>query len=104
MNGAGTAMAEPVAQIIIAIIPIVGIVMAAVVIFFYLLWHHREVVRQIETGIYKKPVFDLYLFSVLAGFLLSGIGAVLTVLFLLVDGISYTLLGGLFLWLLASVC
>jgi hypothetical protein len=95
MIGLGAANAVPAAQVIIAIIPIVGIVMGAVVIFFYLLWRHREIVRQIETGVYKRPSFDLYLFCILAGFLLTGSGLVLSLLFLLVEGISYTLLGGL---------
>jgi hypothetical protein len=90
-----SALVYPAAQVIIAIIPIVGIVMGSVVIFFYLLWHHREVVRQIQAGQYRKPVFDLYLFSILAGFLLTGTGLVLSLLFLLIEGLSYTLLGGL---------
>ncbi len=95
MSGFGTANAVPAAQVILAIIPIVGIVMGAVVIFFYILWRHRQIVRQIERGGYKRPVFDLYLFSVLAGFLLTGLGLVLSLLFLVIEGVSYTLLGGL---------
>ena len=91
----GTAGAVPAAQIIIAIIPIVGIVMGSVVVFFYLLWRHKQIVRQIETGTYKRPVFDIYMFSLLTGFLLTGLGAVLSVLFLFIEGVSYTLLGGL---------
>ena len=38
------------AQVIVAIIPIVGIVMASVVAFFYLLWGHREKVRLIDNA------------------------------------------------------
>lgn len=95
MAGFGAADAVPAAQIIIAIVPLVGIVMGSVVVFFYLLWHHRQIVRQIEAGIYRKPVFDLTLFSVLTGFLLTGLGLVLSILFLFIEGISYTLLGGL---------
>ncbi len=95
MNATGAAVAVPAAQVIVSIIPIVGIVMGAVVVFFWLLWRHRQIVRQIESGQYKRPVFDIHLFSLLAGFLLSGTGLVLTVLFLLVNGVSYALLGGL---------
>jgi hypothetical protein len=91
----GAASAVPAAQIIIAVVPIVGIVMGAVVVFFYLLWRHRQIVRMIEAGSYKKPDFDLYLFSVLAGFLLVGVGLVLSILFLCIEGVSYTLMGGL---------
>jgi hypothetical protein len=95
MLNVGAASAVPAAQIIIAIIPIVGIVMGAVVVFFYLLWRHRQIVRQIEAGSYVRPIFDLYLFSVLVGFLLTGVGLVLTLLILFVEGVSYTLMGGL---------
>jgi len=63
MVGIGTANAVPAAQIVIAVIPIVGIVMGAVVVFFYLLWRHRQIVRQIQAGIYKKPVLICYCFA-----------------------------------------
>ncbi len=95
MFGSTTGNAVPAAQIILAIIPIVGIVMGAVVVFFYLLWRHKQIVRQIEKGVYTKPVFDLYLFSIMNGFLLTGTGLVLSILFLFIEGLSYTLLGGL---------
>lgn len=95
MIGTGAANAVPAAQILIAVIPIVGIVLGAVVIFFYLLWRHRQIVRQIQSGIYKKPVFNLLLFSLLAGFLLAGTGLTLFLLFIFLEGVSYALLGGL---------
>jgi len=95
MNSFGAADAAPAAQVLIAIIPIVGIVMGAVVVFFWLLWRHREVVRQINAGSYSRPVFNLPVFSLLAGFLLTGIGSVLSLLFFFIEGVSYTLLGGL---------
>jgi hypothetical protein len=94
MATVAAASAVPAAQVIIAVVPIVGIVMGSIVIFFYILWRHREIVRQIEAGSYKRPVFDIYLFSLLAGFLLSGTGLGLTLLFMLIEGVSYTLLGG----------
>ena len=37
-------------QIIIAVIPIVGIVMGSVLIFFYFLWRHRQIMLQIRTN------------------------------------------------------
>jgi hypothetical protein len=95
MNSFGAADAAPAAQVLIAIIPIVGIVMGAVVVFFWLLWRHREVVRQINAGSYSRPVFNLPVFSLLAGLLLTGIGCVLSLLFFVIEGVSYTLLGGL---------
>ncbi len=94
MASESVASAVPAAQVIISIVPIVGIVMGSVVVFFFILWRHREIVRQIEAGTYRRPQFDVYLFSLLAGFLLSGTGFGLTILFLFVEGLSYTLLGG----------
>lgn len=85
----------PAAQIIIAVIPIVGIVMGAVVIFFYLLWHHKQIMKQLETGVYRRTNFSIPVFCLLAGALMTGVGIVLSLLFLCVDGLSYPLLGGL---------
>lgn len=83
------------AQIIVSIIPIVGIVMGAVVAFFYLLWSHREKVRLIERGLYQPKKVDIDLFCLLAGLLLASVGLVLSSLFLVIEGASYALLGGL---------
>lgn len=83
------------AQIIVALIPIVGIVMGSVVVFFYLLWRHREISLQIRTGIYKPSKFNFKIFSLLAGLLLFFLGIVLTVLFWVVSGVNFELLGGL---------
>ena len=83
------------AQIILSLVPIVGIVMGAVLAFFYLLWAHREKVRLIERGLYEQRRLDLDTFCLLAGLLLLSVGAVLSVLFIVVEGASYALLGGL---------
>jgi hypothetical protein len=82
------------AQVIIAVIPIVGITMTAVVAFFYLLWHHRRRMLLIKTGQYHKEDFDLLSFSLLTGLLLVSVGISLTVFFAVVDA-GYGLLGGL---------
>ncbi|MCR5290340.1 MAG: hypothetical protein K6E51_10140 [Treponema sp.] len=83
------------AQVVLAVIPIVGIVIGGVIIFFYLLWHHHEIKLQIKTGIYHQKKFDLKTFSLLTGLLLTGTGAILTLFFILMAGGSYTILGGL---------
>lgn len=82
------------AQILLAVIPIVGIVMGSTVAFFYLLWNHRRKVKLIEQGIVPPSAFDLEAFALLTGLLSTGVGAVLTVFFLLMQGISYVTLGG----------
>ena len=83
------------AQVIISIIPIVGIVMGSVVIFFYLLWHHRRKTLLIKAGQYNRPEFNLRPFSLLSGLLLSSVGIALTVLLSIIEGASYALLGGI---------
>jgi hypothetical protein len=82
-------------QIIIAIIPIVGIVMGSVVVFFYLLWNHQRRILLIKTGHYDKPGFDMPSFSLLAGLLLTSVGLSLTIFLALVQGRNYGLLGGI---------
>ena len=82
-------------QVIIAIIPIVGIVMGSVVVFFYLLWNHRRRTLLIKAGQYKSPEFDLLSFSLLAGLLLGSVGLALTIFLAIALGISFGLLGGI---------
>jgi RsiW-degrading membrane proteinase PrsW (M82 family) len=83
------------AQIIIALIPIVGIVMGSVVVFFYLLWNHKRKMFLIKTEQWKESVFDLLTFSLLGGLLLGAVGLCLTVFLAIVGGRSYGLLGGI---------
>jgi len=84
------------AQVIIAVIPIVGIVMGAVVIFFYLLWIHRRRTLLIKAGQYKRPDFDLSTFSLLTGLLLGSVGITLTIFLVLMEANpGYGLLGGI---------
>jgi hypothetical protein len=82
------------AQVIVSIIPIVGIVMGAIVVFFYLLWSYKAKRHLIERGLYEAKAFDPRSFCLLAGLVLTMVGAMLFILFLLLDGISYNLLGG----------
>ena len=83
------------AQIIIAVIPIVGIVMGSAVVFFYLLWHHRRRILLIKAGQYQKPDFDLLSFSLLTGLLLLSVGIGLTVFLAVMKNTGYGLLGGI---------
>jgi hypothetical protein len=83
------------AQVIIAVIPLVGIFMGAVVVFFYLLWNHRRRTLLIKAGHYNRPVFDILSFSLLAGLLLGSVGLTLTVFLAIVAGPTYGLLGGI---------
>jgi hypothetical protein len=82
-------------QIIISIIPIVGIVMGSVVVFFYLLWNHKRRILLIQAGQYARPDFDLLSFSLLAGLLLGSVGLTLTVFLAILKGADYSLLSGI---------
>ncbi|MBU0929437.1 MAG: hypothetical protein KKA67_16920 [Spirochaetes bacterium] len=82
-------------KVIISIIPIVGIVMGCVVVFFYILWTHRERMLMIEKGSYSPKPVDLDTFSLLSGILLVAVGLTLTIVFLVVASTGYALLGGL---------
>jgi len=84
-----------VAQVIVSIIPIVGIVMGSVVVFFYLLWNHKRRTLLIRAGQFQRPEFDLLSFSLLAGLLLSAVGIGLTVFLIIALGINFGLLGGI---------
>jgi hypothetical protein len=90
MNTASTA-----AQILIAIIPIVGIVMGSVVAFFYLYWNYKKSELLIRQGYTPEKLFDLNTFSLLAGLLNLSIGLVLSLYFFIKEGWSSSLLGGL---------
>jgi hypothetical protein len=83
------------AQFLIAIVPNVGIVMSAIVAFFYLLWNHRRKVLLIKAGQPQQGNFDLLSFSLLAGLLLSSVGLGLTIFLALMMGRGYGLLGGI---------
>ena len=83
------------AQVIISIIPIVGIVMGSVVVFFYLLWNHRRRTLLIKVGHFQRPDFDLLTFSLLTGLLLCAVGLALTVFLVLAMGFNFGILGGI---------
>ena len=85
----------PAAQIIIAIIPIVGIVFFATLLFFALLWHHREVSLRIRSGTEQPRKFNFKSYVLLAGLCLIAVGIALTVLFALMTQVNWALLGGL---------
>jgi hypothetical protein len=88
-------MPSQAAQIIVTIIPIVGIVFGCTVIFFYLLLGYKQRKLMIEKGIFKKIEFDLDAFSLFTGLLLFCIGVSLVVFFAIKEGVSYGFLSGL---------
>src|SRR4030043_399545 len=88
-------MPSKAAQVIITVIPIVGIVMGGIVLFFFLYWHHKQRVLIIEKGRYEKKEFDFNSFSLFAGLVLASIGICLVVFFVILEGFTYPVLSGL---------
>lgn len=83
------------AQIIVSIIPIVGIVMGCLVILFYLLWDYKYKVFLVEKGLRKDKPFDFISFCLLSGLILLTLGVCFIAVFLVIDGFSYSVLGGM---------
>jgi len=83
------------AQVLVTLIPIVGIVAGTTIAFFYLLWNHRRKVRLIEQGIAPRTEFDIDGFALLTGLLATTVGTSLVAFYLLMQDFSYALLGGL---------
>lgn len=86
---------SPAAQVIISLVPIVGIFIGGTVIFFALLWIHHEKKQKINAGLSLQSNFNYKAAILLSGLLLTGIGFMLTVFFAIFGGISPALLGGL---------
>ena len=86
---------SPAAQVIISLIPIVGIFIGGTVIFFALLWIHHENKQKIQSGDKSKLNFNYKAATLLSGLLLTGIGGMLSVFFTVFTGLTPSLLGGL---------
>lgn len=96
-------MTSAAAQVIISLIPIVGIGIAGILVFFWLLWHHRETKLRIKAGSYTPHRFNLKAFSLLTGLLLVGVGLILTVMFSILEGRSWDVLGGLIPFIIGAM-
>lgn len=86
---------SPTAQVIIALIPIAGIVIAGAVILLAFLWRHNEHKLKIQNGIKEDYNFNHKAYVLLIGLLLSAVGFSLTVFFIILSGKSNAILGGL---------
>jgi hypothetical protein len=93
--------------VLLSLVPIVGMGIGGVIIFFALLWHHTETKLRIQTGNYTKIKFDMKTYSLLIGLLLTGLGSILTIFFtlfvLFFNGPFPSLLGG-FIPLSLGIC
>lgn len=87
---------DPIAQIILSLVPLFGII-AGMVVMLVFIRHYYVTRRQlIAAGRLPTPTIRyLRALTLLGGILCISAGLPLTVLFLAVEGVSYSLLGGL---------
>lgn len=86
---------SPAAQVLLTVFPIVIAVFASILIFFAILWKHHENKLMIIKEVYKPKVFNFKAFSLLTGLCLTGIGFVLSFVFIIVNGFTISVLVGL---------
>lgn len=82
-------------KIVLFLVPIFGIVFGSALLFFLLLFWHKQRMELIRTGQYKPWQLDLRVFSFFLGLLLTFVGAGLSLVFITVLGKSLAILGGL---------
>ena len=83
------------AQVLLAVIPIVGIAMGGAVIILYVIFSYKTKRALIDKGMYKRIEFDIDMFSLFGGMVLLPIGFSLMIFFLVKQGFSYGMLSGL---------
>ena len=82
-------------DILLSLVPLLGVVFGATLLFFFLLWQYRlrkELIRVGRTA--PEFMVNIRLISLLVGLLGVFAGVPLTALFYAIDGLSYALLGG----------
>ena len=83
------------AQLVIAVIPIAGIMMGGAVALLYLIYAHKQKMLMIEKGVFRKTRIDLRGFVFFSGFPLSATGLGLTLFFAIKEGMNYGMLSGI---------
>ncbi len=84
------------AQIILAIVPLVGIVAGSILLFFFLLWRYRIQREIIKSGHYEPQFWkNIRSWSLLIGTVATALGLPMTIFFIIIDGVSYASFGGL---------
>lgn len=83
------------AQVMITIIPIVGIVAVAVVGLIYVVLQHKQNLKLIEKGLYQRHKVDAQAFALLSSLILLAVGLTLSAFFVVFEGFAWSLLGGI---------
>jgi di/tricarboxylate transporter len=93
-TGPGLARLSTAAQVLLAILPLLAIILLFVLVFFFLYWEYRKQKLLIERG--GAPVRSRLDEKVLLiGIVSLFVGVGLTVFFVLYSGVTGSLLGGL---------
>lgn len=82
-------------QIMVTVIPIVGILMGGAVIILFLVFFHIQRMAMIERKMIQKPKIHLRQASLFTGSVLLLLGGTMSLFFFLREGLSYTLLSGI---------
>jgi hypothetical protein len=95
-QGGGAAAVSTAPEIILSLVPLLGVVFGCVLLFFFILWQYRIRREMIRAG-QHQPMFlsNIRMLSLLIGLLGVSAGLPMTILFVLIDGVTYALLGGL---------
>lgn len=84
------------ADIIISLVPMLGVIFGSALLFFFLLWRYKLTKEMIRNGSYEPGFFkNLRLLSLLLGSVSISVGLPMTILFFVIEGVSYSVLGGL---------
>lgn len=81
------------AQIILAIVPIVGILFGAFLFFSLFYFYHKQKLLLIEKEHYQPFQFNWNMIFIVGGAIMTFIGIVMVVVFVLSGAIRYELLG-----------
>jgi len=83
-------------EVILSIVPLVGIIFGTVAIFFFMYWRYRLRRELIRSGQFT-PTSNKILrtWSLLMGCLSTFVGIPMVILFFIMEGASYSALGGL---------
>ncbi|MBN2436088.1 MAG: hypothetical protein JXK07_12555 [Spirochaetes bacterium] len=82
-------------QVMITVIPIVGILMGGAVIILFLILNHKQKMAMIRHNYGSKQPIDIVWISLFAGLLLTFIGFVMSLFFIIKEGVEYSLLSGI---------
>ena len=84
------------AQIIISVVPLLGVILGATLLFFFFFWNYTLKKVLIRAGQYQyQSLKNVRIFTLLIGIISVSVGLPMTILFAGVEGMSYSLLGGL---------